>query len=117
MSLCARTHSLEIFVYPTVVLVALGLLGACTQQVEPPYSAQDALKTFELHPDFEIELFVSEPEVKDPVAMALDRMAASGLLRVPGTRLISKGIMAASSYSKILMQMDARTSQLFLQMI
>ncbi len=37
-----------------------------------PLSPQDALKSFEIHPDFRIELAASEPLVRDPVAMAFD---------------------------------------------
>ena len=38
----------------------------------PPTEAQDALETFRVHPDFELELVASEPQVIDPVALAFD---------------------------------------------
>ena len=43
---------------------------ACSDRTGPPYSPRAALDTFELHPDFKIELFAAEPEIADPVAMA-----------------------------------------------
>jgi putative membrane-bound dehydrogenase-like protein len=54
--------------------VAACLAGlACSSAPEgPPYSPEDALETFELHPDFEIELFASEPAIHDPVALEFD---------------------------------------------
>ena len=53
-----------------ILLGAMLASGACSQRESPPYSPQDALATFETHPDFTIELFAAEPEVVDPVAMA-----------------------------------------------
>jgi mono/diheme cytochrome c family protein/glucose/arabinose dehydrogenase len=38
----------------------------------PALSPADALKTFELHEDFEIELAASDPQVQSPVAMRFD---------------------------------------------
>lgn len=38
----------------------------------PPYAPQDALKTFRLVDDFQIELFAAEPLISDPVAMEVD---------------------------------------------
>jgi putative membrane-bound dehydrogenase-like protein len=38
----------------------------------PPYSPQSALKTFRIEPGFRLELFVSEPQISDPVAMEFD---------------------------------------------
>ncbi|XOV94913.1 MAG: PVC-type heme-binding CxxCH protein [Bacteroidota bacterium] len=37
-----------------------------------PLSPEQALDSFELHPDFEIEVFAAEPFVKDPVCMEFD---------------------------------------------
>ena len=36
----------------------------------PPKSPSAALKSFQLHPDFKIELVASEPLIRDPVAVA-----------------------------------------------
>ncbi|MBI2421719.1 MAG: c-type cytochrome [Candidatus Hydrogenedentes bacterium] len=38
----------------------------------PATSPQDALKSFEIHPDFDIQLVAAEPLVLDPIAMAFD---------------------------------------------
>ena len=38
----------------------------------PPHSPESALETFELAPGFDIEVFVAEPLIRDPVAMEVD---------------------------------------------
>ena len=38
----------------------------------PPQSVEEALKSFQLRPGFEIELVASEPQVEDPVAICFD---------------------------------------------
>ena len=53
----------------TALVVALAI-ASCSRQEGPPHSPGEALRTFEIHGDFAIELFASEPEVADPVAMA-----------------------------------------------
>ena len=52
------------------LLALVALACACSEQAGPPYAPAEALTKFELHGDFEIELFVAEPDVADPVAMA-----------------------------------------------
>ncbi len=54
-----------------IALVAAAFVSnSCSRDPRPPYSPSDALDSFEIHPDFAIELFASEPEIRDPVAMA-----------------------------------------------
>ena len=48
------------------------VLAACSSPQGPPYAPKDALATFELHPEFAIELFASEPDIADPVALEFD---------------------------------------------
>lgn len=38
----------------------------------PPTEPGEALSTFQIHPDFRIELVAAEPLVRDPIAMAFD---------------------------------------------
>ncbi len=45
---------------------------ACTSKYPGPLSPEEALESFQLHPDFEIEVFAAEPFVKDPVCMEFD---------------------------------------------
>ncbi len=54
----------------TVLICVVYFLFGCSDRAAPPYSPSAAVDTFELHPDFEIELFVAEPEIADPVAIA-----------------------------------------------
>jgi len=53
---------------------ALLLLGSCgkTYRDAPPLSPSESRKTFRLSEDFEIELFLAEPQVVDPVEMVFD---------------------------------------------
>ena len=50
----------------------------------PPYSANDALDTFEIEPGFEIELFAHEPDIADPVAMVFDEYGRIYVVESPG---------------------------------
>jgi putative membrane-bound dehydrogenase-like protein len=55
-----------------VFTVCTAFLASCSRSSGPPYSPQSALKTFRIEPGFRIELFASEPQISDPVAMDFD---------------------------------------------
>ena len=55
------------FVLPLLLLLVAGHRGSPDN---PPQD--DPLSTFELHPDFQIELIASEPLVSDPIDMEID---------------------------------------------
>ncbi len=44
----------------------------CSSSSGPPYSPKEALKTFQIQDNFQIELYASEPDIVDPVAMDID---------------------------------------------
>jgi putative membrane-bound dehydrogenase-like protein len=50
----------------------------------PPYSPADALKTFKIEPGFRIESFVSEPDIRSPVAMEFDENGRIYVVEAPG---------------------------------
>jgi putative membrane-bound dehydrogenase-like protein len=54
-----------------LLLACAVLLSACHKS-GPPYSTNDALKTFKIASGYKIEPFVSEPDVVSPVAMEFD---------------------------------------------
>ena len=56
----------------SLAIFSTALLVSCAHSSGPPYSPQSALKTFKIEPGFHIELFVSEPQISDPVAMEFD---------------------------------------------
>jgi putative membrane-bound dehydrogenase-like protein len=58
--------------YTGLLLAAAVLAFGCQRKSGPPYSPDQALKTFRLAEGFRIELAASEPEVQDPVAIAFD---------------------------------------------
>src|SRR5687768_15970347 len=68
------------------LMAALALLGASlvAQRPGPPYSPRDALKTFRLADNFQIELFAAEPLIADPVAMEVDERGRTYVVEMPG---------------------------------
>jgi putative membrane-bound dehydrogenase-like protein len=65
------------------VISAAGTLSSC-KQAGPPYSATEALKTFQLEPGFQMDLFAHEPDVADPVAMEIDEYGRIYVVESPG---------------------------------
>ena len=57
--------------YWYVLLLCAAVFTGCRKS-GPPYSVDDALKTFKVEPGFHVEKFVSEPAVESPVAMDID---------------------------------------------
>ena len=53
------------------LLVFAVWVSACGRS-EPPYSPEESLATFRIQDGFRAEVFVAEPDVVDPVAMAFD---------------------------------------------
>src|SRR5437764_9101159 len=47
------------------------LFGGCRKS-GPPYGPKDALKTLKIEPGFRIEQYVTEPDIRSPVAMEFD---------------------------------------------
>lgn len=54
-----------------LLLTAIILLASC-RKPGPPYSVDDALKTFKVESGFHVEKFASEPDIASPVAMDVD---------------------------------------------
>ncbi|MCA9429256.1 MAG: dehydrogenase, partial [Candidatus Omnitrophica bacterium] len=58
---------------PKIYLIpALALLMACQAPSVAGLSPEESLKTMEVEDGFQIDLFASEPDVVDPVAIAFD---------------------------------------------
>ena len=55
-----------------LAVLFMALLVSCSRSSGPPYSPQAALKTLRIEPGFHIELFASEPQISDPVALDFD---------------------------------------------
>lgn len=66
---------------------SLLLLPGCSRhQDAAPRSPRESLQSMQIHPDFRVELFASEPEVVDPVEMAFDaqgRIFVAEMLDLP----------------------------------
>src|SRR5947209_3166625 len=66
------------FCHPAVIVVAWVVIGTVLGDQPPapkasgPKTAQEELATFQLHPGFHAELVACEPQIADPVAMAID---------------------------------------------
>ena len=54
------------------VVAAVLLVLACGKKVDGPKTPEEALKTFTVDGDFELQLFASEPLVLDPVDVVFD---------------------------------------------
>ena len=52
-------------------VIAVLILAGC-RKPGPPYSVDDALKTFKIESGFHLEKFAAEPDVENPVAMDVD---------------------------------------------
>ncbi|WP_417387673.1 PVC-type heme-binding CxxCH protein [Gimesia sp.] len=48
-----------------------------------PRTPEEALKSFKIHPDFEIQLVAAEPLVRDPVAMCFDARGRAYVVEMP----------------------------------
>jgi putative membrane-bound dehydrogenase-like protein len=70
----------------TLMLVGLALLrgSLLSPQSGPPYSPEQALQTFQLADDFQIELFAAEPLISDPVAMEVDEHGRTYVVEMHG---------------------------------
>lgn len=69
-------------------IVAFALLFimafSCSEKrYSEPLSAEEALKTFQLHEGFEIEIFATEPHVWDPVSMVFDESGNIYVVEMP----------------------------------
>lgn len=53
------------------------------KKYDDPLSPEDALKTFQLHEGFEIEIFATEPHVLDPVSMVFDESGNIYVVEMP----------------------------------
>lgn len=48
-----------------------------------PRTPEEALKSFKIHPDFEVQLVAAEPLVRDPVAMCFDARGRAYVVEMP----------------------------------
>ena len=68
----------------------LWLLGGCGHS-GPPYSPKDALKTFKIESGFRIDPFITEPDIRSPVAMDFDEDGRIYIVEDPGYPLNVQG--------------------------
>ena len=62
-------HGQDCLCYVIALLLLLTL--GCSPS-GPPHSPEEALKTFQIQDNFQIELYAAEPDITDPVAMEVD---------------------------------------------
>ena len=75
-----------------VIIVVLGLTSGC-QTTRPPYPPDEALETFQIEDGFRIELFASEPDIADPVAMEIDEAGRIYVVENSGYPLSTEGAL------------------------
>ncbi len=59
---------------PTSLFLSILMLSGCSGGDRPPghLSPEKALESFQVHPDFRVEIFAAEPHVIDPVELVFD---------------------------------------------
>ncbi|GAB3342859.1 c-type cytochrome [Larkinella ripae] len=77
--------------YGFIAVLALGAFACEKKPVSSGISPEEALKTFELEPGFQIELVASEPLVADPVAMEIDENGRFYVVEMHGYPLDKSG--------------------------
>ena len=90
-----------------VYLLSTLLLAICLSTCPspaPPYSPQQALETFQIEDGFHIEIFATEPDIRDPVAMEIDEFGRIYVLESPGYPL---DIETAGGKVKLLTDTDS----------
>ncbi|MEQ9439231.1 MAG: dehydrogenase [Cyclobacteriaceae bacterium] len=67
------------------VISGVLLLGSCTEkpQYAEALTPEEALKSFQLHDGFTIELFAAEPFIEDPVSMIFDEQGNVYVVEMP----------------------------------
>lgn len=73
------------FIRKIIIIFTLLIVGfSCEEKkYDDPLSPQESLKLFQLHEDFEIELFAAEPHVEDPVSMVFDESGNIYVVEMP----------------------------------
>jgi glucose/arabinose dehydrogenase len=71
-------------------LTVILLFGGC-REAGPPYGPKDALKTLKIEPGFRIEQYVTEPDIRSPVAMEFDEDGRLFVVEDPGYPLNVEG--------------------------
>ena len=67
-----------------VYILLIFVISSCTESRYPgPLSPEESMKTFQLHDEFEIEIFATEPYVKDPVSMVFDEAGNIYVVEMP----------------------------------
>ena len=68
----------------TLLLTSLACLLAGCGRSGAPYSPKDALKTFRIESGFHIDTYVTEPDIRSPVAMEFDENGRIYVVEDPG---------------------------------
>ena len=81
---------MNIHIRCSAFLAVVCLLSACGRS-GPPFSPKDALQTFRLEAGFRIEPFLTEPDIRSPVAMEIDENGRIYVVEDPGYPLNVQG--------------------------
>src|SRR5919201_6734859 len=75
----------------SIVLMLFAATAAACRRSGPPYSPRDALKTFRIESGFRIDPYISEPDIRSPVAMEVDENGRIYVVEDPGYPLNVEG--------------------------
>src|SRR5438045_1826610 len=76
---------------PTIAILTVTLLFGGCRKSGPPYGPKEALKTFTIEPGFHLEQYVTEPDIRSPVAMEFDEDGRLFVVEDPGYPLNIEG--------------------------
>lgn len=71
------------FITSIPFIIVLGLAACAEKRYADPLSPEESIETFDLHGDFIIEVFASEPHVWDPVEMVFDEQGRAFVVEMP----------------------------------
>jgi putative membrane-bound dehydrogenase-like protein len=74
----------------TLAAAAFAAFAGCGSS-GPPYEPKDALKTFRIEPGFRIDPYITEPDIRSPVAMEVDEDGRIYVVEDPGYPLNVEG--------------------------
>src|SRR5690554_3512480 len=67
-----------------LVFLVLTLMYSCSnEKYARSLSPEDSIKAMKVHDDFEVEVFATEPHVKDPISMVFDEQGNAYVTEMP----------------------------------
>ncbi|SHN12505.1 putative membrane-bound dehydrogenase domain-containing protein [Cyclobacterium lianum] len=69
--------------YTLLLLLFTGIQSCTEDKYAGPLSPEASMATFDMHEDFEVQLFAAEPHIKDPVDLVFDEAGTAYAIEMP----------------------------------